>query len=80
MFSRGRNVGWRGMTTVVFCATGEIEEIVFHLFIQCPFSTRCWRTLGITWDTNLDFFPMPIAAKEQFGRQYFVKNSPWRLG
>jgi hypothetical protein len=23
------------------------EETAFHLFIQCPFSTRCWQPIGI---------------------------------
>lgn len=28
------------------------EEDLIHLFFDCPFSARCWRTLGISWPNS----------------------------
>lgn len=27
------------------------EETLAHLFFACPFSSRCWNSLGVTWQT-----------------------------
>jgi hypothetical protein len=35
----------------VLCNMGS-EETCFHLFFSCPFSTSCWSSLNITWDTS----------------------------
>lgn len=28
------------------------EEDLLHLFFDCPFSSRCWSTLGVSWTVS----------------------------
>lgn len=41
--------------TCALCALG-VRETREHLFFTCPFSDECWRKIGFTWNSNLEFF------------------------
>ena len=32
----------------------EVLETNTHLFYDCPFATKCWETVGIHWDNQLN--------------------------
>jgi hypothetical protein len=54
----------------VLCNTG-LEETLFHLFFECPFSTSCWQSISIQRNLNLQSLDMVITAREQFGSNIF---------
>jgi hypothetical protein len=33
----------------------NLEETTYHLFFECPFSTRCWNFVEISWDHVINF-------------------------
>jgi hypothetical protein len=53
--------------------TMNVEETTFHLFFKCPFSTQCWKHLGITWDFNLPFHMMMVKARHLFNSDFFME-------
>lgn len=58
--------------TCVLCSL-QHRETLFHLFFQCPFSKRCWRKIGISWNTSLEFFQMLVLARLRFRGKGFLE-------
>lgn len=54
----------------VLCNT-DCEETSFHLFFECPFSTACWNTIPINWNTSMQPLDMVIDARTAFGSPTF---------
>jgi hypothetical protein len=40
---------WTGCTKCVFCGS---HEMIYHLFIYCPFSLLVWIVVHFTYDIN----------------------------
>ncbi|KAF8693291.1 hypothetical protein HU200_038675 [Digitaria exilis] len=49
----------------------NVEEDIFHLFFECPFSQPRWIFLGIDWGISLNHHIMFLHAKEKFGSNIF---------
>lgn len=49
------------------------EETTFHLFFQCPFAVRCWRHIGVQWNTSMDFFEMIQQARKEATMPNFME-------
>lgn len=52
----------------------QCTETMLHLFFLCPFSTVCWNSLGISWDTNLNLDNMLVAAKANYSGYCFFEK------
>uniref|UniRef100_A0A0A9BWZ5 Reverse transcriptase zinc-binding domain-containing protein n=1 Tax=Arundo donax TaxID=35708 RepID=A0A0A9BWZ5_ARUDO len=50
----------------------NLEETTYHLFFECPFSTRCWNFVGIQWDHAAAFFDTIQIAKTACQHQFFM--------
>jgi hypothetical protein len=55
----------------VMCAA-QCEETSFHLLFSCPFSSACWRHLGINWRFDLDFHSIMEEASAHFHNKFFM--------
>jgi hypothetical protein len=49
------------------------EETTFHLFFSCPFSTECWRHLGINRNLTIGFHQMMTEARQQWSNPFFME-------
>lgn len=58
--------------TCVLCNGGQ-RETGLHLFFTRPFSVRCWRHLGITWNQHMEFFQMIVLSRLNFARMGFLE-------
>lgn len=58
--------------TCVMCNGGQ-RETGLHLFFTRPFSVRCWRHLGITWNQHMEFFQMIVLSRLNFARMGFLE-------
>lgn len=49
----------------------NVDEDLWHLFFNCPFSQACWIFLDIQWDLSLDFQTMILRARQRFNSVIF---------
>lgn len=54
----------------VLCVNGP-EETSLHLFLECPFSSACWHSIGVNWNLSLPPLDMVIQARTDFGSHIF---------
>lgn len=50
----------------------NLEETTYYLFFECPFSTRCRKFVGISWDHVISFLDTIQKAKVQCQHQFFM--------
>uniref|UniRef100_A0A0A9D7I7 Reverse transcriptase zinc-binding domain-containing protein n=1 Tax=Arundo donax TaxID=35708 RepID=A0A0A9D7I7_ARUDO len=51
----------------------NLEEFTYHLFFECPFSTRCWNFIGIQWDHSLPFFDTIQTSRAACQHHFFME-------
>jgi hypothetical protein len=56
----------------VLCRQG-IEECLWYLFFECPFSKWCWRLIKVCWNTSLPPHLMLIRSSRQFNSKIFIE-------
>jgi len=56
----------------VLCSL-NLEETIYHLFFECPFSARCRNFIGISWDHVISFFDTIQKAKVECQHQFFME-------
>jgi len=49
----------------------DVEETMYHLFFECPFSQACWNLVGVSWNLNLPHLDMILDARLSFGNPIF---------
>ena len=52
----------------------NLEETTYHLFFECPFSTRCSNFIGISWDHVISFFDTIQKAKVECQLRVFMES------
>lgn len=65
----------------LLCTVQPLESNT-HLFFGCAFSTTCWNTLGIQWDTNLGLQDMIDRANASWHKPLFqecIFLSSWNI-
>jgi hypothetical protein len=53
--------------------TNQVEEIVEHLFISCPFAQDCWRLLNLNVDHRIGPFPNLESLRNQLSCPFFME-------
>jgi hypothetical protein len=51
----------------------SVEEIVDHLFFDCPAAVSRWFALGITWADSVDIYERLIIAREASSHSFFME-------
>jgi hypothetical protein len=77
-----RHIRQRDDDLCIMCALGE-DEIVDHLFFNCPFAAQCWDKLDIIWDLSLDMEDRVAQPRQASGWAFFtevVMIATWRFG
>nr|TKV93212.1 hypothetical protein SEVIR_9G211400v2 [Setaria viridis] len=65
----------------VLCSL-DLEETTYHLIFECPFSTRCWNFVGISWDHAIRFSDTIQKARMECQHQFFMEVfviSAWEI-
>lgn len=51
----------------------QAEEIIEHLFIQCPFASQCWNSIGLGVDYRLPPLQNLELLRMQINRKFFME-------
>lgn len=63
------------------CQTSP-RETRLHLFFNCRFAQRCWRSIDIQWGISTDIMALFQEAKDRFtGPCFFeiISSAPWNI-
>nr|TKW33559.1 hypothetical protein SEVIR_2G245400v2 [Setaria viridis] len=58
--------------TCVLCQN-NIEELVLHIFLYCPFSKHCWNLIGLQVDDNMIGYQTLESFKLQLAQPFFME-------
>jgi hypothetical protein len=67
---RRKNITLQDYNCILF--NGTTEETLFHLFLDCPFST-CWAWLQIQIDSSLEPFQIIESFRDQLQVPFFME-------